>query len=764
VRGSRRRLEQRIFLACALALELGLIGTFALRGDVEGLERQVGWKGLAVASAVLFLLYVLYVELRVNRSARALEDSQALYQSLVETLPQYVFRKDPSGRVEYANGRLLRLLGKSAEEIAGKRVEEFLPAALAQGSARIEEQRATSKEPAEDEVHTPLPDGRQAYFRITQTPVLDPKGHAIGTQAIFWDVTPEKLAEIALRKSEERYALAVQGAKDGLWDWDLGTNEVYYSPRWKSMLGFSIEDLGTSPDEWMKRVHAEDLGRLKASMASHVLGHIPHFECEYRIAGKEGAYRWMLARGIAVRNGAGQVTRIAGSQTDISDRKEVEERLLRQALYDPLTGLPNRTLFMDRLRQTLRRARRNPKKSCAVLFLDMDRFKEVNDSLGHATGDQLLVAFARRLEKSVRPGDTVARLGGDEFTVLLEDVRGLDDAVRVAERTQKDFAAPFALDGQEVFVTVSIGIAPGGSYEHPEELLRDADTAMYRAKERGRACFEVFDQGMHSRAVERLKLESELRRALERQEFRLHYQPIVSASDEGLLGFEALVRWQHPRRGLLPPSEFLGLAEETGLILPLDLWVMSEACHQIRRWHEEYPDHAGLTISVNLSGRHFAQRELVEEIREILTQSLLSPESLAVEITETVLLEGTQAVLDTLSGLKKLGVKLYLDDFGTGYSSLHYLHRLPFDRLKIDRSFVQQLGTESNQEQVVRTILALARQLSMGVVAEGVETRDQLHRLRSFECEQVQGFLISKPLEPENAEALLGQRKPVQQP
>jgi diguanylate cyclase (GGDEF)-like protein len=470
---------------------------------------------------------------------------------------------------------------------------------------------------------------------------------------------------------------------------------------------------------------------------------------------KDGTYLWMLSRAIAVRAPGGKATRMAGSQTDITDRKRVEEQLARQAFYDTLTGLPNRALFMDRLDQAIRRARRRSDVLFAALFLDVDRFKDVNDSLGHLKGDALLAAVARRLESCVRPGDTVARLGGDEFTILLDDMRAPDDAVQVAQRIQQQLAQPFAIEGKEIFASASIGIAPGGGYERAEDLLRDADTAMYRAKERGRACYEVFDQAMHARAVRRLELETDLRRAIERNEFRVFYQPIVSLKDDRLSGFEALVRWQHPQRGLLGPGEFLPLAEENGLILPIDLLVLREACRQTRLWQERYAPNPALRISVNLSTRQFARPDLVERVSAILQETGFDGRNLSLEITESVLIEDSASIPELLRRLRELHVQFSLDDFGTGYSSLGYLHRFPIDYLKIHHSFVGALGRPGSQGQLVRTITTLAGNLGMGVVAEGVETPEQLAHLRDLQCDRVQGFYFSKPVAPPAAELLV---------
>jgi diguanylate cyclase (GGDEF)-like protein/PAS domain S-box-containing protein len=444
--------------------------------------------------------------------------------------------------------------------------------------------------------------------------------------------------------------------------------------------------------------------------------------------------------------------------TDVTERKSLEEQLLYDAFHDALTGLPNRALFMDRLGQSLRHAQRRRERLFAVLFLDLDRFKLVNDSLGHGAGDRLLVEIARRLEKCIRPGDTAARLGGDEFTVLLEDVRDGADAAQVAERIQREIRRPLVLEGQEVFTSASIGIALSATgYERPEDLLRDADIAMYRAKAKGGSRHEAFDPAMHARAVALLKMETDLRRAIDRGEFSVHYQPIVSLRDGRIAGFEALVRWNHPHRGLVLPMEFIRMAEETGLVVDIDRWVLREACRQLHEWHRRYPHARPLSVSVNLSGRHFAQPDLAEHLRRTLRATGLQGDCLGLEITEGVLLDTTEASNATLEELRRDGTRLYLDDFGTGYSSLSYLHRFPIDALKIDRSFLTSLRPGGEGNEIVRTILSLAQNLDIHVVAEGVETPEQLAALKALRCEYAQGFAFSPPLPGAEAEALLAE-------
>lgn len=445
-------------------------------------------------------------------------------------------------------------------------------------------------------------------------------------------------------------------------------------------------------------------------------------------------------------------------QAEVTERKIAEARLIHDAFHDSLTGLPNRALFMERLERAIERAKRLKNYLFAVLFLDLDRFKLVNDSLGHLVGDQLLIAFVRRLEVWLRSTDTVARLGGDEFVILLEDIKDVSDATQIAERIQKELTLPFNLSGHEVFITTSIGIALSTTgYDQPEDLLRDADTVMYRAKALGKARHEVFDKAMHARAVTQLQLENDLRRALERQELQIHYQPIVSLKTSMITGFEALVRWQHPSLGLISPAEFIPLAEETGLIVPIGYWVLRESCRQVRAWQERFVATSPLTLSVNFSGKQFSQPNLLKQVDQVLQETGFNARSLKLELTESVLIENAESAAAMLSQLRILGVQIHIDDFGTGYSSLSYLHRFPIDALKIERSFISSMGIDNENLELVRTIITMAHNLNMNVVAEGIETAEQLTQLRALQCEYGQGYFFSKPLNREAAGALIDQ-------
>lgn len=594
---------------------------------------------------------------------------------------------------------------------------------------------------------------REAAFSSEAAEIARLAARSLGLALTGWQ------ERLLVERAERRYRNLFRGLPIGLYRTASSGEFLEANPAFLSMLefpdeaslsGVRFDELFAQPEE-AARSH-EFLDRV---------GIVRGFEVQMRA--RSGAIIWVQNNARAVRDEEAALLYYEGSLQDITERRQAEEQLVHDALHDALTSLPNRAFFMERLGHALKHARRDSGYLFAVLFIDFDRFKVVNDSLGHQLGDQLLVASGRRLERCLRQVDSLARLGGDEFAILLDGIRDVADATRVAERVKAELSEPFRLAGHELFITASVGIALGATrYSRPEDLLRDADIAMYRAKERGLAQHVVFDTEMHATALALHELETDLRRALRRHEFQLRYQPIVSLDSGALLGFEALVRWRHPERGLLLPAEFLGRAEETGLIVPLGRWVIREACGRLRDWQREVPAARGLTVSVNLSGRQFHQAELVAEVEAALRDAGLPGGSLRLEITENVIMENPSSVRRLLARLKSLGVGLDIDDFGTGYSSLNMLSHFPVDTLKTDRSFIRKIEAEGGGREIVRAVISLGHALGMEVVAEGVETPEQEAELRNLGCHVAQGFLFGQPLDAEAALRLIREAPPAQ--
>lgn len=642
------------------------------------------------------------------------------------------------------------------------------------------------------------------YFLVTVTPLCGPDGKLTGAVHIARDITARKLMEDELRDAhgelekrvEERTAeLATinarlkqeveerRKAEDALRHSEgflkssidalaahvaiIDENGVILSVNkaWKrfgesngftgAASGVGMNYLGVcdvAPGEFCQEAQAVAKGIRRV-----IAREKDEFHQEYFCPGPEGA-RWFVVRATRFE-GSGPVRAVIAHE-DITERKRIEEQLIHDAFHDSLTGLPNRALFLDRLDHVARQAKRHGDALFGVLFLDLDHFKLINDSLGHLAGDRLLIAIAKRLEGAVRISDSVARLGGDEFAVLLDELKDASEAVLLSERIQNELSLPFNLDRQEIFTSASIGIAlSDAEYKRPEDLLRDADTAVYRAKTGGRSRHEMFDRDMHVQAVSRLQLETEIRKAVEREEFVAYYQPVVSLVTGEIAGFEALIRWNSPERGLVMPGQFIPLAEETGLIVPIGRWILRESCLQMREWLEKFPGFCSGTMSVNVSARQIRHNDLEEEVKQVLIWTGLDPSALKLEITESAIMENAEAGIATLSALKNLGVQFSIDDFGTGYSSLSQLHRFPIDFLKIDRSFVSRMNDDEDNYEVVRTIVALAHNLGLAVIAEGPETAEQVEELRKLGCEYGQGYFFSRPVDEENAEALLARSR-----
>lgn len=560
--------------------------------------------------------------------------------------------------------------------------------------------------------------------------------------------------EKALRESEERYMLAVQGASDGIWDWDLQRNQVYYSQRWKEIVGYKNGEVGSCLEDWLRIVHPDDREQLQLAMTHHLNGLTEHLECENRVLHKDGTVRWVRTRGQAIKNGGQRPHRMAGSISDITSLKRAQEQLLFDANHDALTRLPNRNLFLDRLEQAMQRRKRRPENVLAVLFLDLDQFKIVNDSLGHLVGDQLLILIANRLQAMLRASDTVARLGGDEFVLLLESVNNVAYVHNVAERIIEVLKAPIHLEGHEICTSASIGIVMISDDHHTaSDVLRDADIAMYRAKSLGKSRYELFDVRLRHEAAERLSIENRLAGALERKEFQVHYQPIYSLSTHDIVGVEALLRLNSHDGDPIPPAVFIPIAEEIGLINPIGDWVLCESCQKMSEWANTYPDHP-LNLHVNISVKQFSP-QFVDRVQEIIELTQMDPTRLKLEITESIFMSNVAQVTIIMEQLSSIGVQLLIDDFGTGYSSLGYIRRFPINAIKLDPSFIASLGEKEKNVEIINAIIGLADQLGLETIAEGIETEEQEENLRKMRCHFGQGFLFSKPLNTHMLEELL---------
>ncbi len=677
-------------------------------------------------------------------------------REVIDSLDEGMCVVDSSGQITLWSDALERIVGVPRAVALGESLVRAMP-----NLARTELAAAVDQT-LNDRTRRTIADvrlSRTAGTCVLQIRVLPVSG---GVTLLWRDVTEHTRGEHALKRSEERLALAADGAHDGWWEWNLRTKEFYFSARWRELVGVAGKAGVGRPEDWLNRVHPEDAAALKAALKAHLSGQTPYFQHEHRLLHEDGTYRSFLCRGIAAPGTSQAPARLAGSLTDTTDHAHAREQLRSAGFRDPLTGLRNRADFVDMLGRRLEEFKlpRHGARRFAILYLDLDRFKVVNDSLGHLVGDQMLIAVSRRLESCLRDGDTLARLGGDEFAILLQTVGDELQANAFAFSLQETLSKPIMVAGREVFTTASIGIAFGASgHNTPDEIIRDADTAMYHAKSRGKARHEMFDADMHARTRDRLDLENDLRHAVDNKDFEVVYQPIVLLGSGMCVGFESLIRWTRDGKAV-SPATFVPMAEELGLIESLGTWILQQVCQQFAVWKKRYPD-AGLDyVTVNVSSRQLMQPHFLRIVEQALEQSGLKPRDVRLEITETALMDSPAAAAQVLRQLREFGANIYLDDFGTGYSSLSHLHKLPVDALKIDRSFVTTIGI-SERPAIVESILALARTMNTSVVAEGVETDVQARELQRLGCTHAQGYLFSRPLSATAAEQVIAAHRPL---
>jgi diguanylate cyclase (GGDEF)-like protein/PAS domain S-box-containing protein len=728
-----------------LRLVLGAPNYLVAASIAAGVTVMIVDRSVELAPVVLVPLVFIYWAY-AEHVARVEEDRHR--REVIDSLNHGMTVIDGHGVITLWNDGVAHLLNCPAAGALGKTMSGAVPA-LAKTTLpkAIEEVLATGVMKSVEQIKA---GDRSVHVRIV--PVA-------GGATLIWTGTTTAAADV--KRTVERLLLAAEGANDGLWEWDLRSGEFYSSSRWRAMVGLPATDSVGSVSDWFGRVHNEDRAELKTALEAHLAGTTEQFEHTHRLRHEDGSYRRVMCRSIASRGSSTRQVRIAGSLTDITDRAATGEMVPIAGALDPLTGVGNRSMFVELLGRRLGDFQQGRAiKPFAVLYLDLDRFKVVNDNLGHLVGDELLTAVSRRLETCLRKGDVLARLGGDEFAILLSELGDANQANAIAFRLQESLNTAVSIGGREVFTSASIGIACGpGQYNTPDEILRDADIAMYHAKSHGKARHEMFDADMHARELDRVGLENDLRHAVTNNAFELHYQPIVLLESRKCVGFESLARWS--RNGEpVSPAVFIPLAEELGIVDQLGNWALRQACMTFADWKRRYPDSALDYITVNVSSRQLMQDNFLWVVERAVEESKLEPRDLRLEITETALMDNPGEAAKLLSALREFGAKIYLDDFGCGYSSLSHLAKLPVDALKIDRSFVKSLSMP-DRPAIVESILALARTLQTGVVAEGIEQEAQSRELKRLGCTHAQGYLFSRPVSAKCAEDIIAANQPL---
>lgn len=691
---------------------------------------------------------------RVTQLINALPQGDWLFRALIQNSRDIITILESDGVIRYESPSVERIVGFTPEELVGKSVFEYIhPDDLE--AVQIAFQAvltSTDNTPQSTELRFLRKNGSWCYLEVYGTNQLSNPAIA-GVVINSRDINEQKQFQEALAQSESKFRSLIQNSLDIITILSREGCIIYESPSVEKILGYHPDNLlGKMVFDF---IHPEDIPSAKTAFQKILDNPQESVTIELRFQNQNQSWNYLELVGTNLLDEP-SVSGVLINSRDITERKRVEQEFRFLACHDPLTHLANRTLFTEWLEKAFLRTKRDKKKKIAVLFLDLDRFKLINDSFGHADGDRLLILFAERLKSCLREIDSIARLGGDEFGILLENITDVSQVIHIAERIKNLFQVAFTLTEREVFSSVSIGIALSkATYQHPEDILRDADIALYRAKECGKARFEIFDAEMHNRAVTLLRLENDLRQGLRRDEFQLFFQPILSLKTGFLKGMEALLRWQHPQGGQISPNIFIPVAEETGLIHPLGWWIFQQACQQLLEWDQLLPREIPLTMSVNVSAPQFREPGLIDHIDQLLMDLGLTSSRLCLEITESVLIDNAEAAALTFSQLRAMGIQLYMDDFGTGYSSLNYLHRFPLNALKIDRSFVSQMNPRDKNSEVVKTIITLAKNLGIDVIAEGIETEQQLDQLKELDCDFGQGFFFSRPMNAQAAEQFI---------
>jgi diguanylate cyclase (GGDEF)-like protein/PAS domain S-box-containing protein len=681
----------------------------------------------------------------------SLRESESKFRQLAETVQEVFWLSDTvTGESLYVSPAYATIWGRSCESFATA-PRSFLESIHPEDQDwAIAHYRTHRDQPFELEYRIVRPDGAVRWICDRGFPIYDESGQLVRRAGVAQDITDRKQAELSLAESEARFRLVSENMSDLVCLHRPDGGYLYVTPSSQTMLGYAPDELiGRQPEDL---IHPDDRDRFRNDLHAQTL-HFSSNPSVYRIQTQTGAYIWIETLIKPLLNPDGEVQHLQTTSREVTDRVTIENQLRHDARHDALTGLPNRSCLMERLQAACQRAQADPTVQIAVLFLDLDQFKLINDSMGHLIGDQLLIAIAQHLSTLIRDTDLASRLGGDEFVILLEDITGETEAIQVAERVLAALRSPQTLSGREIFISTSIGIAISDkTYTEAEDLIRNADIALYRAKSGGRSRYALFDPAMHLQVINRLQLENDLRKALDHDQLVLYYQPIIALNSGEILGFEALIRWQHPTRGIIPPDTFIPIAEETGLIIPIGAWVLHAACAQLALWHHRRPS---LKISVNLSPKQLQESILMQQITQVLAQTGIQGQHLTLEITESMVAQNIDATCELLTRIRSLGVQISIDDFGTGYSSLSYLYQLPIDFLKIDRAFVQHVRIGTKNQSIAESIVALSNVLELHAIAEGIETQEQLTWLQHLNCEMGQGYLFSQPIPVHQATALL---------